>query len=735
MQSPIFPWLYNFQIKPFLNRSVWNIFSMDFHSELILYRLFVSHLLIKYFGLSEAIFRVFSTMASVTTLVVLFVATKRWFGEIASSIATFLFAICHYSLYTVEHPRYGAFIILCFLFTIFFLIRALEENKWSCWFWFGVINFFNLTNVIVGFGVVPVYIGVGVVYFVFAIRSRVNGLKSRFQRMALIFLISNSLVIAVYYFRGLNFFQTLWSVVTTGTVYNSSELRQIVLVDSKTTENNLSHWWSYLQDVFLTLSFEVIGGSDCAGGSLLGYSLYISLFLVGYSWMWVKHRRFFWYFLPIFVMPAVVNPFVFGLYHSRYVSFILPFYHMVMAVGICWLGSWIAERLPRMRGKLAVGLGFCFLLFSWWINFTSECAENSPLRRPIWSNSFLNKTFHLEGIKAATEYINSRIRKNDVLLNAVTSSELLTMDNYGNALGVHTLDYYLRPYMGSHALDDLVVRDGKVGVWLILTQPLDEQKPPPFYFPYGYVPKLEKAFNAAYVYHGVLDVSGINHVNFDDDKNVMTPFWSFMKGMASFKEKNYDLARKYFLLAAEFGYNLERVYYNLGAIASLTDLGLAINYFQLAIDVIESELTKENSSNFEKSHIGRMTVVPNETSGLPGRKKSKGFTFGYTYEKRNGVEVKKMSINSLLSFRPSDLSFYYWSMARALYIYAIDYKQDNLIKPAKYFFKKGLVLDPNNPMAKIIKKIVDQNSISLPWKFKSFPIINLLGARESYPHL
>ena len=82
-------------------------------------------------------------------------------------------------------------------------------------------------------------------------------------------------------------------------------------------------------------------------------------------------------------------------------------------------------------------------------------------------------------------------------------------------------------------------------------------------------------------------------MNFDDDKNVITPFWSFVKGMISYREKKYDLARRYFLLAAEFGYNLERVYYNLGTIASLTDLGSAINYFQLAIDILESELIKE----------------------------------------------------------------------------------------------------------------------------------------------
>ena len=122
-------------------------------------------------------------------------------------------------------------------------------------------------------------------------------------------------------------------------------------------------------------------------------------------------------------------------------------------------------------------------------------------------------------------------------------------------------------------------------------------------------------------------------------------------------------------------------------------------------------------------------------SGLPGRKKSKVLSFEYIYEKRKGVKIKKISVNSLLKFRPSDFSFYYLSMARALYIYTIEHKGDDLIKPAEYFFKKGLVLDPNNPTAKIIKKMAERNSIPLPSKFKSFPIVSLLGAREFYPHL
>ncbi len=600
--------------------------------------------------------------------------------------------------------------------SFYYLFKGLEENKIMHWCLFGGFSFLNFTNVLLGGMTLPVLFLVAIIYFFRKwklIKFSISELKSRALCFLLFFGISTLAGLCLYHLRGLNLLGAFWDIAVTHEV--DPKVNADNLVMEKSFHSGLLR---LLYTVFVTFNFEHGDGSNSIIGIPEGPWIYFVFFLLGVWRLFHSHREVFWDFTAIFLMPILISGVILRISEARFLAFIHPFYLITVAIGFIYCFKYLVKLLSSEPIREGVILSLAFLLFVW---------GTHP--KPLWGYSVYDELFETKNVREFRDYFRAHLKENDIIFNITDTTELRA--EIGDALNLISYNFYLKEFKENHRLELLPLKTGRVGIWLILMTPLTNDNLVPFYFPGTYSPRLIEHVKNAYLYYGEIDIP--KNIDILEDFQFTTPFWSFMKGFIFHSKSKFKEANVYYQAATQYGYNLERIYYNLGAI-NLNRLNIALSYFEKAIETIETPtLTKDiNEVKSWQTYGSNKRGLPDIVNKLP--------QFRHIYVEKNGVKYKKWFVEDKIKAYPNYFSEFYINavvILRTLYL-----KTGNPIylKKIKMTLKKGAQLT-NTPFLVMMYEVAntyDGTFLTENPNFKNLneikvPIISLLGINEMYP--
>ena len=287
----------------------------------------------------------------------------------------------------------------------------------------------------------------------------------------------------LYQFRGLDLIGSVLDIVVTHEV--DPKVNADILDVEKTF---YSGFIRLLYTVFVTFNFEHGDGSDSILGIAQGPWIYCFLFLVGLWSLYQSRRELFWSYIGIFITPIFISGMILRISEARFLALIHPFYLITVGIGFIYFFGWLKSFFKSEPIRNSIVLLCGYLVFVGLVH-----------PKPLWGTPVYDELFKTKGIRAIRDYLRTHIKENDILLNSSPKIELL--GDVGNAFNLSTYAMYLNEFTSNHRLELLPLRTGKVGLWLILEKPLENDNLVPFYFPGTYSPKIVKQVNDLYLYY------------------------------------------------------------------------------------------------------------------------------------------------------------------------------------------------------------------------------------------
>ncbi len=705
IQAPITQERYNIYVVPHLKSSTLEILLSEHHRQIQIYKNAVSNILYKKFGVNEITFRAFSTIASLLTLLFIFLFTQKTIGPTEALIATLLFGVSYYSFLTIKNPYYGSFNMFGSFISFFYLFKGLETNKQIYWWMFGVFSFLNITNVLLAGITLPIFFAVATLFFFRKWKLEELALpeiKRRIMFFITFFTVSTLAALWLYHLRGLNLLGAVWDIATTHEV--NPKVNADNLVMEETFYSGLARLF---YSVFVTFNFEHGDGSYAILGTPEGPWVYFFLFLAGMWRLYKSHRELFWNFMTIFLVPIFISGVILRISEARFLALIHPFYLIAVALGFTYCFQWLKKFFLSKSMQEGVILFFAFLLFTW---------GTHP--KPLWASPVYDELFETKGIREFRDYLKTHLKEEDVIINVTSTTELRT--EVGDALNLFSFSFYLEEFREKHRMELLPLKTGKVGIWLILGKPLGSDKLVPFYFPETYSPKLIIKVKNLCLYYGEINIPKITKV--DEDIPFKTPFWSYMKGFILHTKNRLKEAKPYYELAAKYGYNLERIYYNLALVNNINHPDISFDYMEKAIKIIETP-TAPSTNNKIKSWE---TYGHNE-KGLPDLSKQIP-KLRHIYAEKNGAKYKKWFMEDLIKARPNYFALFYLNTmlyARLLYLHT---GNEIFLNEVNQLYKRGSKLAKGS-LSDVMREVANDPKGT----FYSLPYLNLSGITEMYP--
>jgi len=298
--------------------------------------------------------------------------------------------------------------------------------------------------------------------------------------------------------------------------------------------------------------------------------------------------------------------------------------------------------------------------------------------KPLWGAAIYDELFKTKGIRLIRDHLRTHIKENDIIINATIITELRA--ELGDALNLIPYKFYLNEFFSKHSLEELPLRTGRVGLWLILKKPLKNDNLVPFYFPGTYSPKIVEQVKDLYLYYGEINIPV--HRNLKNDIHFTTPFWSFFTGIILQSKREINLAKEYYNLAIKHNFNVDRINYNL-SLLYLWKLEKALDYMEKAIKTIETPtIVPENIEVKSWRTYGKdERNLPNVAQNLNSLR--------YIYLKRYGIQYKKWFVEDFIKDMPSFYAGYYLNAifyAKRLYSMT---RKEIYLKKIKSFYERG----------------------------------------------
>jgi len=680
------------------------------HRLIQIYRHAITNLLVKNFGINEFTYRAFSTVVCFTTMVFLYRFCLIQIGCLQATIGLFLFGLSHYSIWETIAPYYGNFYILGSFMTFYFLYKGLDKDKLSHWLLFGLWNFLNVTNVLLGGLFIPPVLVITVLILSFQISKEgciTEQTKKKIRHFVIAFSISIGAILVLYSLRGVNLIEQAFNLVFLKKDYGDMG-SDVTLEHSASIINN---FYNLINTAFFELNFTYYHDGAGAWISPIALWSYLCFFFLGLWSLYNKNKELFWTIIAIFLTPVFIFVFVLKISAGRYMSFILPFYLIVVACGFVNLVELSVKKISSIYLKEASIYVLAFVFFSWII-------------QPgfLFRDRIIDKQYLTEGMRAASDYLKENIKPKDIIINVTNSVEL--RGEIGDALGLHFYNFYLKQFFNQHLLDALPARKGRIGIWLILNKPINSKQYAPFYFPRNYSPKIIKKWEKTYLYYGEIDLP--NDSIIEKDQVFATPFWSFLKARFLQVFSKAVLAERYYQKAIDFGFNLDRIYFNLGLLYMGLDFDKSMDNFRKAIKILEAGTNAKAADSYP---------VPHDYSKLKKNisdEKNNGIR--YFNSEKNGQTFKKWFIEDLLTVNPIHYSKYYITPAKYLryqYSRTGNYKY---YKESMEYLEKGIRIYPYHEIVKQLKVFRDKSKqFLIKQKDPDFFPLNLLAIHEMYP--
>ncbi len=699
--------------RPYLGLSVKDILLFPYSRYTTTYRYAFTNTLFDHYGISEVNHRLFSAVISLLTLVFIYRFAAKELGRREALISTFFFGISYYSLWTIWNPNYGEVVMFASFLSFYYLWKGFQELKVWHWVALGIINFLNLTNCLIAGNFLVPFLSVALVLIFLQIKTDhafTQETKRKTLYFAIAFSVSMVAVVVMYYARGYNMplqvYKLLFLHSTEGldNIYKTSDY-----IQTEVSFTSLLTFMLYIS--FVTFNFEYGDGHGQIGGIPLGHWSYCALFVVGLLALLKRDRKLYSCFYAVLFVPILVSVFILKMAVSRYIAFIQPFYLMTIAVGFIYLFNWINKFVQSDAWKNTVVCSSAFIFFS-------------LLVQPgfLFNPTVIDEQFYTEGIRGAAKYLYKNIKPNDIILNVTRDTELRT--GYGDALALFTYAPYLGRFEAEHRLELLPWRKGRVGIWLVLEKPLDNDKLLPFYFPGTYAPKLVKKSQRMFLYYGEIDIPESEDI--EKDKLFTTPFWSFTKAYEAHLAGHEALAEKYYRKFLDYGYNPDRAYFNLGIMYFPVDVEKSLQYFNKAVEILETSTVVPAGLKVE----GWSAALPDKNGILDYSIRS--YETRYFMIEKEGVKTKVWFREDLTKANP----------IYTVYYLVLGKKYLNLYKKTgdQQYFDKALSCFEKGPgvMLQTIAKQLRENkndALARTEAIADNTLLNLVGIYELFPPL
>ena len=719
LKAPYLPYLYNYDILTHLQSSSWEILLSSYHHIINIYRNVVSNFLFRYFGVNEATYRIFSIIASLGTMVLIYRFTLKTIGRNEAAIGVLLFGCSYFSIFSCLAPKYSGFYMFASLATFICLWRGFIGGKSGYWIGFAVLNFLNLTNCLVAAVYMPVLLAIAgaLAWSQFKTTGEWNeDLKKKVIFLGFGFFISVGLAIVLYFLRGLNLIQQVINIVV------------LKKVDPNLANDGVAHYqlieniWvglkTFLYTVYIRLNFNLFEFPVDPGLTEklnFAYCVFIFLSTFGMRLIYLRNKILFKCMLMVFLVPIVVNVFILRQPIDKFVSFIIPFLLIAVSAGFVsmfrFLDRWEGFKPFKTSAVLFSG----FLFFSCIIQ-----------PKPIWSSQMQDQMFNGKGIRSVTEYIENHIKPNDIILNV---TRLSSLEGKG-ANAIHEFDhpYYLSRFYGEHRMELLAERTGRVGVWAITTKPLEDSRIYPFYFPKGYVPKIVKKVNGCILYYGEMEIIETKSIN--DDQVFDTPFWLFIKGRSLHERMLFDKAQKYYNRFLDKGFNVDRGFYNLALINLPKNKRRALKLLDKAIAVIETPTSLAMKAQIERVDL----VMTLDSNGRP-RAQVRNGGLRYVTSKSNGFFFREYLMEDFIYSQAKEYYGQYYFLAGILIRSVFSETEDErFFEMAKTYFMKGLKIHRKGRFSGVATRMILNKHLNLAVNISLIPI-DLKFAHQEFPNI
>ncbi len=497
LAAPIYPFMYRFDILPHLDSSFLDLLLSEYHRTIQIYRNAFSALFIQWFGLNNYTPRIFSTIVSFCTFGLMYKFAKRYIGTTEAVLSILLIGVSYASLHHTIRPQYGGFYIFASLWTVWALFRAYETGKKFYWWSFLAANFLNVTNCIIAYIFIPALIGLAFLFWKYRIlfwgNTHSENKKNLNLKSFIICLVASIVLsLALYSVRGFNIPLRAYNLAFQQKV--EKELANDDIVHIHQSKSYVSAFNQLIYEVFVKLNYEYKDYVPAPGISEKIKSrlwIYPSFFILGLAALFHKKRPLFWCFLAIFVLPILAIVLGSKLGEGRYLFGIFPFFLMTVAAGFVYLFSLLGYWMPTKILNQTLTLTSGFLIFSWFAH-----------PAPVWSDRLQDEMFHMQGARAASQYLKKHVGPQDIILNVTDSADLIN-----EQLHFSNFELYFKSFLETHRMSNLCQRKGRVGIWVILKKPLELGQGFPFYFPKGYFPQLVKSYTHFSIYYGKINIS------------------------------------------------------------------------------------------------------------------------------------------------------------------------------------------------------------------------------------
>ena len=666
-------------IQPLLSSNIYEIIFGPFSSYIRPWRDIFLLPLFQNYGFSETSWRLFDLIISLLLLIAVFRMVSKELGYMEACLALFLLGISHFSISQVLHPGYAGFYLLASFFSFYYLWKGMSENKITQWWGFGVWNFLNISNVIIaGMIVLPIMM-VGGYLIVYQFKSvgekekNIRSLKRKGKRFFVAFVGSLSVALTYYEIRGLNLPSSIFNLFFFKTNLDNIAVGRVWLESSR---------WDALIDLlirtFIKFNFQYLDSYQTVVETTLSHWAYLAFFLVGLVATKKKNEKLFG-FISIIVATSVLECALgLGSAAPRYISFLLPFYLIVVSCGVVYLLDKLIWFVSNAATKNALIYCQAFFIFGWWVQ---------PDFNFVIDN--LKDDLKMNGFPLIKDYIVRHIRPGEILLNATNQI------NLGNPgfFEVERFRYekFYRNFFAGHRLGLLAHCQRETGIWVVWDKKLEDNDFYPFFFPKTYNPSLIMTTESHghsqrkwYLYYGAVDCPSSGE--FERNHIFNTPFWSFIKATEAQKIEKREQAAAYYKKMISFGYNIDRAYFNLSLLYFNEDWKKTVQLLEKVISILEAPtIPPVGSSIIEGS------VLDPRNYWYPVKRSKQRLRF-YLYKNRDGFILKKYFYEDVPINFSVVVSKYYLLLAKLqYYLFAKGFGEPNY-KKSMVNFNKSLKL-------------------------------------------
>lgn len=705
MSAPLDDGLTVPRITPFAGKGFWEIIFSPYARLSVTYKDAFTNIIYHWFGIGDETFRVISVTFTLLNIFFVYRFTAVEIGRMEAAIAVLLFGISHYGLWTANVAYYGDFYNLASFLSFYLLWEGFKDDRWWNWLGCAIFIFLNFTNCILGGNFIVPLLAVAFTLLLWHIKedhALTAHLWSKARRFCIAFFIALAMGVGLYYIKDLNLPMQ---------VYNLIVHHQTAGLDSLDRHSSppitIASFLQYLHEVFVLFNFEYGENRETASGTTLGYWSYLCLFLAGMHALAKKSRKLFLCFMVVLLVPVLISFFVTRVVEVRYISFILPFYLIAAAAGFTHCLTAINQLTIPQTWRNSAVYTLAFLFFCWIIQTGF-----------LFSPAITEQQFHAGGIKAVRNYLDDNIKPEDIILNVTQITEL--RGGYGDALNLNNYQKkYLEHFWDKHRLELLPHRKGRVGIWLICLEALDNAKLWPFYFPVGYSPKMVKTVHGMVLYYGEIELPDSDDL--EHDKILITPFWLFVKAHELQLQNKLPQAEKYYLKFLEHGYNKERALFNLGLMYFKKFPQTALDYLEKAVHELEAPTLVPSGLD-----VSSWDTYLTDARGIPD-KSIRTKALRYFFAEIHGVKTRTWFKEDLIAISPSEYASHY--ILPGLILYDL-YKQtgnNSYLEISNQYLAKGIALYPEFRES---IELLKTGGYSL-----DVPVFHLQGIHTSFPPL